>query len=237
MIPVDCPPLPSPWLDIAKTLVGAFAGAGLAFLANIRIQYLQRHRINQAAGNMALAILSRQYGDFIIFRAGLKQDLDERQSWPGWLQVKPTVFGLSESLRFELPTLTFLFEHGRHDLLSTLLLAETRYHDLRNLLERNSAACDARDQSLAKAGLDDFTLIDLHKAEIGVDRAIRAQCDALNQFLQSRALNDVAIYRNAGKALHDLMTSVFKPSEVMPFSAMGARDAIVQQDWPVVRNG
>ena len=226
-------PIPSPWLDIGKTLVGVFAGAFLAFCANLYLQHLQRQRSNLAAGNMALAILSRQYGDFVIFRAGLRRELDEMPSFAGWLQIKPTVFALSDSLRIDFPSLTFLFEHERHDLLGKLVLAETKYHDLRNILEKNTVACEERDQALAEAGMVNFSVEDLRRAENAVNSALRAKCDSLNQFLQQRAERDVLVYRAAGQALHSMMAKTFGTTKVMPFTAMGAQEEYVDADWKI----
>ena len=226
MTPPDCLQ-PSLWVDLFKTFAGVFTGATLAFLANIRIQGLQRERSNLAAGNMAIAILSRQYGDFAIFRAGLKQELAEKCNWPGWLQIKPTIFQLSDNLKFDLPSLAFLSEGKHHDLLTKLLIAEVKYHDLRHIHTLCAEACIERDKSLSEAGLSDLSLEDLHRAENSVDCALQAKCEALNQFLQQRANQDENFYKAAGNGLHKMMSARFKSGTVMPFSAIGARDDII----------
>lgn len=226
LTPSDCA-IPSPWLDFIKTLTGVFVGAILAFCTNLWIQHLHRRRNNLATGNMALAVLSRQYGDFVMFRAGLKQELEDRSAWPRWLQIQPTVFSLSDHLRIDLPSLAFLFEHERADLLAKLVWTDTKYHDLRTILEKNSIACEERDDLLAKSGLSNFTLTDLRKAEIAVGGALMAKCDSLNQILQQRSKNDAEVYKAAGQALHELMSKSFGVAKVMPFTAMGARIDII----------
>jgi hypothetical protein len=226
MLPPECTQ-PSLWIDLAKSVFGVFVGAGLAFLANIRVQHIQRRRSNLAAGNLALAILSRQYGDFLIFRAGLRREISERGTFPGWLQVNPTIFKLSDSLKFDLPSLAFLSEAKQHGVLAKLLIAEQHYSDLKHIQEQCVSACIEREQSLSKAGLSDFALTDLHRAEIAVDKALQAKCSFLNQFLQQRASQDADYYQAAGKALHKMMSELFDAGTVMPFTAMGARHDIV----------
>lgn len=226
LTPSDCF-IPSPWLDFIKTLTGVFVGAILAFGTNLWIQHLHRRRNNLATGNMALAVLSRQYGDFVIFRANLNRELEDRSAWPGWLQIQPTVFGLSEHLRIDVHSLAFLFEHERFDLLEKLVWTDTKYHDLRTILEKNSTACEERDELLAKAGISDFALTDLCKAEIAVGGALISKCDHLNQFLQQRAKNDAEVYKAAGHALHELMSKSFGVARVMSFTAIGARIDII----------
>src|SRR4051812_11265051 len=54
--------------DIAKTLVGVFIGAGLAFATNEMVQRRSRARDDKAAGNVALATIGRAYSDFLRVR-------------------------------------------------------------------------------------------------------------------------------------------------------------------------
>ncbi|MEI6760643.1 MAG: hypothetical protein WCO22_09385 [Betaproteobacteria bacterium] len=175
---------------------------------------------------MALAILSKQFGDFNIFRANLQKELESKASFPYWLQISPTVYRLPDHLRFDFPSLTFLFECGRSDVVEKLFLAETKYHDLRMILERNSDACEERDQILAKAGFGSFALADLPKAEVVVGSALKAKCENLNIFLQSRAERDGIEYQLAGESLQQLMNKIFGAKKVIKFKSMLARDSI-----------
>jgi hypothetical protein len=218
----------SQFFDFIKTIFGTLMGAGLAFWSNWHFQKLQRNRANLSAGNMAIAILSRQFGDFVIFRAGFLNDIEDRNKFPSWLQIKPSLFQFSDNLRFDLPSLAFLSDGGNHDLLSKLMMAELKYHDLNNLITLSTEACDLRDRALVTTGLIDLSPNDLHRAEIAVDISLRAKCEALNQAMGQRAHNDAQVYRSAGEALQKMLSQCFDPKAVMPFTALGARADIIE---------
>lgn len=222
------------WLwgaDIVKTLVGTLVGAGMAFWANRAAECRQLRRTNLAAGNMALSVISRQYGDFLILRAALQAEATERSALPDWLQLQPSLFAFSESLVLDLKSLTFLFEHERGDLLAKLVDAEARYHDLRKLLTMNTEACAARDDAIANAGLIDAPLSHLRRFEAAVDAPLRARLSTLNAALKRRAKNDVDSFRSAGPGLRELMLRTYKTTEVMTFTAMGAQKDLEGKPW------
>jgi hypothetical protein len=221
---------------VADYMGSTFVGAALVFSANIYLQNRQRKNANKAAGNMALTILSKQYGDFVIFRAGLKNELSEREQFPAWLQLQPTIFSLSESLRFDMPTLVFLLEHKQPEILKMLLIAETKYHDLRMLIERNSDACEIRDIDISNATSSPFGPWDFPTVETYVDTRKKTMLSHFNIFLQQRARDDVQIYRAAGKALTEIMNKIARPGEVMPFEALGVINGLENQDWPKKSN-
>ncbi len=219
---MSCETDPSAWLELGKTVLSTFAGALLAFGTNLHLQRLQRRRSNLAAGNMALSILSKQFGDFAVFSAWVDQELQELNGWPMWLKMKPSVIGLSENLRFDLPSLSFLFEHQEHELLGKLMEAETCYHELRTILAQSTEACDLRNQRLAEAGFSNPSLADLHKMENAVGAVLEAKCDAFNSILKSRSDKDAKVYHAAGEALRAAMRIFFEPEQVAPFVPLGA---------------
>lgn len=218
------------WFD-PKVLLSTFLGALLAFVANFFMQMMQRRWINLAAGNRALATVSKMYGDFVILRAGVRGDVNSRQNFPVWAQVNPSIFQLSDSLRFDLGSLAFLAANKQQEILSQLILAETAYQELRNLLAKSTEACEIRDQRIAAAELVNFALGDIHQAQNAVGEALVAKLAGFNEGLISRAHTSVDSYRSAGNALYKFMNEKYGKSRVMPFSALGARDDLAGQDW------
>lgn len=213
----------SGWLDVFKALAGAFSGAFFAYLLNLRIQRVQRDRGNLAAGNLALAVLSKQYGDFLVMHASVLQQAEERKALPSWLQLMPSMMVLSESLKFDLATLAFLFEDGRHDVLTKLILAETCYQDLRQIYSMNTDACRERDRAASQAGIINFGVADIPKLENVVDASIRGSCRSFCEALKLRGQRDQTVYLEAGTALYQLMVERFGTKKVMAFAALGFR--------------
>ncbi|WP_155753962.1 hypothetical protein [Burkholderia vietnamiensis] len=142
-------------MTIFSTLVGTFAGAGLAFASNRYADHVERKRTNLAAANMAISILSRQYGDFVIFRANLQAEVTAKNKYPDWLQISPSFLSFSEWLVIDMKSLTFILQHGQRELFARLLDVQARYQDLSRLMAINNEACVARDDAIMKAGLAD----------------------------------------------------------------------------------
>jgi hypothetical protein len=98
---------------------------------------------------MAISILSKQYGDFVIFRAHLQAEATTRNKYPGWLQISPSFLSFSEWLVIDMKSLTFILKQGNRELFARLLDVQARYEDLRRLMEINNEACSARDDAYA----------------------------------------------------------------------------------------
>ncbi|WP_155734178.1 hypothetical protein [Pandoraea pnomenusa] len=219
-------------MTIFSTLVGSFAGAGLAFVSNRYADHVERNRANLAAGNMAIAILSRQYGDFVIFRASLQAEATTKHQHPDWLQISPSFLSFPEWLAIDIKSLTFILQHGQRDLFAKLLDVQARYDDLRKLIAINNEACAARDDALAKADLanaDPF--VDQYRFEAAIDATLRAKLSGLNASLRHRAKNELVNYQTTGRALRDFMLSLYQVAEVMTFTAMGAQKELATAPW------
>jgi hypothetical protein len=122
------------------------------FLPNHIAERRQQRRVNLASANMAISVLSRQYGDFVIFRASVQAEATAKKKYPDWLQFSPSFLSFSEWLVIEVKSLTFLLEYGQRELFANLLDVRARYDDLRRLLAMNIDACVARDEAIMKAG-------------------------------------------------------------------------------------
>lgn len=104
------------WLEVIKTAIGAFLGAGLAFASTLSIQLWIRFSDHVKAGNVGLSILVRQLNDFLSVKTAMLRQratmLKVRPDCPLWLQLLPSAYDFTES-RINPSDLGFLFDqHG-----------------------------------------------------------------------------------------------------------------------------
>ena len=219
---------PSWWIDVLKTLVATFLGAGLAFAANLHFQVQQRKKDQRTAGNLALATLSRQYGDFVIAKATFEMEAKEAQlripEIPLWRALKPTIHEFNSELLFDFEALAFLVEDGNNKLFEKLVHVETKYHDLRRVLAMHTDAA-----ILLQKKLEELTQLSPPKQITSEEQLkqfvgdeLSAKLEALTLALKNRVTKSEATYVAAGKQLHEFMIAKFK-NKVFPFSAFGAK--------------
>jgi hypothetical protein len=161
----------------------------------------------------------------------LRKELTDRGNFPPWLQISPTIFRLSETLHFDIPSMAFLSDLKRPDVIKLLMIADTKYHELRLLIERNSDACDQRDINISKLTTAPFGPWELSTAEGAVDKRDKQMLAHFNAFLQQRATEDIQLYRDAAEALTQAMQQIAKPDEIMPFGPVGAKKDLENLDW------
>src|SRR5450830_1110232 len=137
-------PAQSAWIDISKTLFATFIGALSAIITNIWLQRHKRIQEEKTAGNLAIATLSRQYGDFTIVRLGvekeLKTALEAKPPIPIWRALRPSLMELNPNLQINFTAIAFLIEKGDDQLFLTLVQAESKYHEIRRLLDQLTEA-------------------------------------------------------------------------------------------------
>lgn len=215
------------WLDVLKTLLGVFVGALLAFFVNIRIQRLERKRQEKAAGNLMLAVLSKQFGDFVIAKAGILMDkensLDKAHHTPRWNQLQPTLFQFSDELKTDMSEMGFLIDAGKHHVLEKLVLANTRYHDLAQLIERHSEAAKER-QSRLEQTIRENPNLPFEDAARLLGGELVGRLDSLVGALYLRIERDQQAYVDAGKALRESLIGLFGREGLMGFRPIGAND-------------
>ncbi len=146
-------------IDVFKTLIGSFVGAGLAFWFALRKEHLTKLKERKAAGNLAVITLLQLTDDYLRaktvieeFRKGL---LKEQPQSPLWMHIKPMHVIYSESLRFNLDSLVFLLDRKEGArLIEMLLSAERKYHDFFGLLTVHAVASEEIQRKLADAKVD-----------------------------------------------------------------------------------
>src|SRR6266446_2099138 len=137
--------------DAFKSFVGSLFGAGLAFVFALRKEAITQKKAQKAAGNLATTTLAKFWNDFFQVRGALLANraevLAQEPRAPIWMQMKPTPFGYPENLRFDVASLTFMFEHkDGPDVFEKLLTVEIKYHSFFNYLrEHGKVAQEAQD--------------------------------------------------------------------------------------------
>jgi len=220
-----------PWTGFLSPLLSTLVGALLAFTVNLKIQKHQRKNQNKAAGNAALAILAKQYGDFLIFRAGLRHDLTERQNFPPWLQLRPTLFRFSENLKIDISSMAFLSDIKHPDVIKMLMIVDSNYHELGRLIEKNSNACDSRDVNISNITSESFGPWDISIPESAIGARDRALLTTFNSVLQQRARDDFQAYRESAQLLTTALKKIANSDEILPFDPVGVKKGIEDQNW------
>ena len=105
--------MPGYWYsDVAKTLLGTFVGAGLAFASNWWFQRRARIRDELASGRRDLFTIRAQLDEFVNCRYAIRQEMSrmhvEIGDAPDWVYAKPLSFSFSSSNLFDFKSLAFL---------------------------------------------------------------------------------------------------------------------------------
>jgi len=217
-------PEPPPWwLDALKTLGATFVGALLAFFANWLQRDIQTRSELRVAGNVALATLSRQYGDFVIAKAAIEADLGAAHSSspqvPIWRAIQPTLLELGEELVFDYKSLAFLVRDGDDGLFAGLVEIQAKYHDLRKLMRDYNEAASQLQIKFSQAGWVDRIIPSEAAAEAAAGAALIGRLESLVKALANRVATHEDRYIAVGVGLERLMSEKF-PSQVFAFRAL-----------------
>lgn len=201
------------WLDIAKPALGAFIGAGLAFLSNTWFQLRQLRRERITAGNFALLILKRQLDDFYNVRRGYLRQREEvhgpSPSAPPWMHFLPMSYPFAEGVKFDFQSLAFLVETGNADVINLLAIAEGRHADLNDLASRHAALMLRIQERMESFEVPPSGEIDVEKAEAHLGRALVANGNDYTNGLLYRFREDERDYRAAIEILRNALVRKF----------------------------
>lgn len=223
-----------PWeLDLLKTLVATFIGAGLAFFTNAYFQRRQRERQQRIAGNVALAILSRQYGDFVIAKAAVEAELGRASSFdppiPIWRAIQPTLFEMNFDLKFDFESLAFLVEDGNENLIEGLMDVETKYHELRRLLASHTKLASQIPHKFSNHGWTNDVPPSERAAEFAAGAALISELESLVKAIANRVATQEQTYISAGSQLEAFMKRKFR-NKTFKFKALGAKAGLALLD-------
>lgn len=222
-------------VDVAKSLIGSFIGAGLAFALALWRDHILRLRDRRAAGNLAIATIARQYSDFLQVRTSINEhrqmvlQANPNVSVPPWMQMKPMHFLSSDNLKFNLESLTFLFEYKSATILERLINAELQYHDLAKLIHIHSETAEQMQQKLAAAGAPLNGEASIANLETVVGTALVAKLNSFVPAIFIHLERDEQKYLDAVSELRSLLVKIFGPKGIAdvqkaaPQPAQGAK--------------
>ena len=229
---VSCPSLPFIF-DLLKTLIGAFLGALFAFLVSMSLEYFKRKKEYLANGNLAMMVLSRQYGDFLIAKTFIEIHianlLRAYPNTPSWAQLQPTLFKFSETLRVNLQSLAFLLE-GHSEIVDRLVNVDVKYHDLGDILDTFTEAAYKRHQIFSEHGVTEVTPVDYREAQNWMGIALIGKLESLMDAIDIRLKNDLIAYQKAGQTFNQIMVKRFGINGVVPFQPLGANMEKINND-------
>lgn len=227
------PETPPMWIDLLKTLSATFIGALLAFATNFYFQSIQRKNDQRTAGNLALATLSRQYGDFVIAKAALESELNEAKrtspATPLWRALKPTFHEFKLELTFDFKSLAFLMDDGNDKLFTSLVHAETNYHELGRFIARHSDAASQMQHKFNAVGWNDQTTLSEEVIRNAIGLKLVGELDSLVQAISKRIETEEEVYMCAGQQLEAFMKNKFK-DKVFVFRSLGAKAGLSKLD-------
>ena len=199
--------------EIIKQIIATATGAGLAFWSNHILEMRRQDRKDLTAGNTALLILGRQYGDFLIAKKAILEEAESFKSFPSWLRLQPTMFEFNNSLRFDIEALSFLV-NTESDVLNAIVDIENEYLETGKMLFEHSKAADERHKVIAEAGLANSEMADLQKLEAAVSDELKGKLKSLYEALVERRLKlHEDKYRRAGEDLRVALCKKFPKAE------------------------
>jgi hypothetical protein len=196
------------WLDVAKALIGTFVGAGLAFGANLYVQYLQRRAANLAAGIVATAILSQQLGDFRTVQKAVSEELAGRDRLALWIRIRPLTMVFDEALRFDFEKLGFLARLGA-PLLAELALAQRRYLSLAYVVEEHRATAKEIQRRLAGVGITAPITADTGPIRDTVGQDLVRRQEDFAKLIMEHCEKDERMYLDLASRLHNKLRKIF----------------------------
>lgn len=203
--------------DVAKALIGSFAGAGAAFGLNFLAQRRIEKRDNLAAGRLALLTIRAQLDDFTNYRHIIRHSAahlyaQQGPATPEWALAKPVGFDFVESNTFKLESLAFLLSTGAgRKAFERLQFVERTYFDLSSRhndyhvsvqeLQRAMAPLHAQHANLTYGELEAHFGPELLARVIDQQRAvvIRIDRDEKRYTAAFKLLNDAMVERYGEK--------------------------------------
>jgi hypothetical protein len=213
-----------------STLIGAFAGAFLAFWFGLHRDKITRRNEHKAAGNVAMATIARQLSEFIQLKQKLyahREDVIKRfPAAPLWFQVLPLQRHFSQSPTYDLKALVFLFEQkaAGAQAAEQLITAEMCYFNLVHLLNAHTVVAESVQAKLATSRLDPYAETPVIELERAVGFASVAQMNSLVSGIFEHLERDEAMYTAAAQNLHDLLVKTFSTKGVLNVTVPGNKE-------------
>ncbi|MFZ6720187.1 hypothetical protein [Undibacterium sp. Ji49W] len=200
-------------LDISKTLIGTFVGAGLAFFVNWTFRQSQKEEEQIKAGYVAMVILGRMITAFISYKEGITKAresvLNDSPDAPFYLQIRYTVFDFDEALALDIPSITFLFDSKNVNLINHLLMAQDAYRNIVHLHKHHTVSMEQFREKIAEFTDAQRKTVNIKNVQEHLPRHLTSQMEELNKSLIAALTNDEVKLIEAVKALKAALNRKF----------------------------
>lgn len=198
---------------VVTTLIGSFAGAGFAFLANWISQRRIEKRDNTTAGRLALLTIRAQWDDFTNYRWGIFSAVANLyaqigQNAPEWALAKPMAVNFSDSNAFKFESLGFLLSTSTgRDAFQKLQHLERTYFDLSARHVDFNAATQELQRSVAtlQMGVANAERLSYADLERHIGPELLTRVIDFQRAVVLRADRDEDRYKAAFESLNDAM--------------------------------
>lgn len=192
------------WLEIAKTAIGAFLGAGLAFASTLCVQWWIQYEQRVAAGNVALGVLVQQMNDYLSIKKSMLRQraraLKARPDAPLWLHFLPSQYVFTED-RTEPASLAFLYDrHGATAAQKTLWVQHLHKTLAALVIEHRDVRVSIQ-QRQAELGVKPFDAMPMSELEAKIGPYLLARATSAAEALLHQFANDEKEYESAFKLL------------------------------------
>jgi hypothetical protein len=192
------------WLEISKTAIGAFLGAGLAFASTLCVQWLIRYNERIAAGNVALAVLVRQANDYISVKASFTRQRDRalahRPDIPLWLQFLPSQYVFVED-KIDPADLAFLFDKHGASAIQGVLHVQHMHQILSSVVTEHREVRVDIQQRQAELGIKPFDTMPIREMEEKIGPYLIARATSAADSLSKCFERDQETYETAFRTL------------------------------------
>jgi hypothetical protein len=200
------------WEEVAKTAIGAFLGAGLAFAFTMMVQLLTRYNDHVRAGNLALAALVQQFNDYLGMKQSMLRQqanaLKARPNAPLWLALLPSQYVFTEN-RVDPSTLAFLFDKHGASVIQKVLHVQKLYATLVALVTEHREVRISIQQRQAEAGIRPFDKMPIEEVEEKIGPYLIARATSATSALLEMFQNDEPTYEAAFRMLRTELRTRF----------------------------
>lgn len=205
--------------DVAKALIGTFAGAGLAFVSNWWFQHRSQIRDDLASGRRAVFTVRSQFDNFVNYRYAIRFGISRMYREIGdaqeWAYARPIAFKTTESNLLDFKSLAFLLstQAGR-GAFERLQFTERTYLDLiARLSDFNSSAQELQRTLAPYTREHPTTTLEAIETYLGPELTARVRDHQRACVL--RFDRDEQRYRKALDMLNIAMSEMFGPRAAM----------------------
>ncbi|MFZ6712961.1 hypothetical protein [Undibacterium sp. TC9W] len=209
-------------LDITKTMLGSFLGAGLAFFSNYVFRQSQKEEEQVAAGNVAMAMLAEMTIAFLVYKRGVIDSRNKTRGvtadLPDWGQLLPIVYEFDESLEVNIQSLAFLFKNQNTSAMGRVFGAQSNYKSLVYFQKEHYEVMTEIQAKLSLLTYDPNAQTDLDYSTREIPKYLLGRIEAINALILRALKEDEPHYINAIASLRADLSSHLGSNRIIEIS-------------------